>query len=176
MDTETILKKYELHIREWIAAIENYNVTEFELQPANDAWSIGQVYDHLANVTDKCVTNALLCADNKGETGHSGFGSAIFSLMGTFPPIKMRIKKIPPGLENIYSPRQINKDEARKKLEDALQKMKNSLLLVKSADKNQRVKHWAGGWFNSQQWYHSSEMHLKHHFRQKKRIDNYLKK
>jgi hypothetical protein len=176
MKIESILKKYEAHTHQWIAAIENYSDKEFETQPSNEAWSIGQVYDHLANVTDKCVTNALRCAEKKGETGHSGFGPAIFSWMGSFPPVKMKIKKIPSGLENIYSPRQLRKDEARKKLEAALVQMKTSASAVSNAAKDQRVAHWAGGWFNAMQWYHSAEMHLKHHFRQKKRIDKSLRK
>ena len=76
----------------------------------------------------------------------------------------------------MYSPAQVNKAEAEKLLLDALERMKSSIAAVQKADRNQRIAHWAGGWFNAQQWFHSCEMHLKHHFRQKKRIDKSLGK
>lgn len=175
MEIEKILNKYEDHTQNWIAALSQYSEKEFQTRPSGADWSVAQVYEHIANVTDKCIANALRCAENKGETGHGGFGPAVFSLMGSFPPVKMKIKKIPAGMELIYSPRQISKEEAEQKLNEALQQMRNSLAAVKNASPKQRVAHWAGGWFNALQWYHSAEMHIKHHFRQKKRIDTFLR-
>lgn len=176
MDLVKIFHQYEAHTQRWIAALTTYSDAEFATKPTKEAWSIGQVYAHLASVTDKCLENALRCAENKGETGHSGFGPAFFSWMGAFPPVKMHIKKIPPGLESVYAPAQPNKAEAEKLLLHALERMKSSISAVQKADRNQRIAHWAGGWFNAQQWFHSCEMHLKHHFRQKKRIDKSLGK
>jgi hypothetical protein len=176
MDLEKIHRQYEAHTQKWIDALGNYSDAAFASKPSQEAWSIGQVYAHLASVTEKCLQNALLCANNQGETGHSGFGPAIFSWMGSFPPVKMRIKKIPPGMEAVYAPPQIGKEEALKRLMDALQQMKTSSAAVQKADRKHRVQHWAGGWFNAHQWFHSAEMHLKHHFRQKKRIDQFLGK
>lgn len=176
MTAEEIYNKYGSHTEKWLAALDEYSDDSFMKKPSADEWSVSQVYFHLAEVTDKCLANAIMCAENKGETGHSGWGPKIFSLMGSFPPVKLIIKKIPPGLDRIYLPEQIEKAEARRLLGEALQKMKSNISKIDGASKDQRIAHWAAGWFNALQWYQSAEMHLKHHFRQKKRIDNFLRK
>jgi len=48
--------------------------------------------------------------------------------------------------------------------------MQGSVETVRSAPKDARRKHWAGGWFSARQWYQSVEMHMRHHMRQMKRI------
>ncbi|RYD59030.1 MAG: DinB family protein [Sphingobacteriales bacterium] len=176
MDLNNILANYNRHTQEWLAALDQYDAQSFIRKPADDEWSIAQVYDHLAAVTDKCVANVLACINGKGETGHSGIGPAIFSMVGSFPPVKLKIKKIPAGMDKVYNPQQIDNATARKQLEAALKQMRNVLPEVSMAKKDQRVAHWAGGWFNAKQWYHSAEMHMKHHFMQKKRIDKLLSK
>jgi hypothetical protein len=176
VDIQKIFGKYESHTRQWIDALGGYNEETFYLKPSEEDWCMSEVYDHLIKVTDKCLSNALACAANNGETGHSGFGPAIFSLMGSFPPVKLKIKKIPARVEDIYNPNKISREQAKEGLEQALQRMKAAIPKVQQASKDHRIEHWAGGWFNGQQWYHSAEMHLKHHFRQKKRIDKFLHK
>jgi hypothetical protein len=175
MSAEEILKKYEAHTQHWLENLNEYTEENFIRKPTANEWSISQVYSHIAEVTDKCVSNALLCAQNKGETGHAGIGPAIFSWMGSFPPVKMKIKKIPEGMETIYQPKEIDKQEAKNMLEAVLEKMKSAMEKIKSADRNQRIEHWAGGWFNALQWFQSAEMHIRHHLRQKRRIDSFLK-
>lgn len=174
MDIDNIYKRYANSTQNWINDLNAYTNDTFIMSPAEGQWSVSQVYDHLARVTEKCVNNAKLCAENHGEIGRSGFGAAIFSLMGSFPPVRMIIKKIPIGLENVYLPKQISKEQAREELEIALQCMNDSLDAVKLASTKHRVKHWAGGWFNAHQWYQSAEMHIRHHCRQKKRLDKFL--
>lgn len=176
MKTEKIYQKYEAHTQKWISFLAEYDEKSFSVKPTTDEWSIAQVYDHITKATEKCLDNAFLCACNKGETGHNGFGAAIFSFMGAFPPLKLRIKKIPAGLENLYYPKQISKAEALMQINELLQKMKDAIPVLINADKNNRIRHWAGGWFNAIEWYHCAEMHLKHHFSQKKRIDMFIKK
>ena len=167
---------YQLHTQKWLDALQTYNDIEFQLKPSEDDWSLSQVYDHIIQVTFKCLDNALLCSEEKGEKGHSGFGPALFSWMGAFPPLKLKVKKIPQGMEHIYNPKQIERSTAIEGLNKALKKMQEALPAIEKASKDQRIKHWAGGWFNASQWYHSAEMHIKHHFRQKKRLEQFIKK
>lgn len=176
MHTEEIYRLYAAHTQQWADALDRYSDNAFVLKPSGSDWCMAEVYDHIVQVTAKCLENALACSRSEGETGHSGMGAALFSLMGSFPPIKLKIKQVPSGLEYIYHPQTISRQEARAGLEAALEKMKTAALQVQNSPKNIRVKHWAGGWFNAVQWYHSAEMHLKHHFRQKKRIDTFLQK
>lgn len=98
----------------------------------------------------------------------------IFSWMVSFPPIRLRIKKIPPGTEDIYTPRSIPKHEAIDQLKKSVDDMRRTIDTVRDCDPDVRIAHWAGGWFNAQQWIHSAEMHIKHHFRQLSRIEKQL--
>lgn len=176
MDTSTIFSKYEQHTGTWIIALDEYDRVTFCTRPSAEEWCMAQVYDHLIAVSKECIQRAQDCIHNKGEKGHSGFGPALFSLMGAFPPVKLRIKEPPVGLEHVYRPRNINVSEARQGLNEVLGEMKTLATFIPAADPQMRIKHWAGGWFNAAQWYHSAEMHLKHHFRQKRRIDRYLER
>jgi hypothetical protein len=176
MDLNLIFIKVTRHIEEWEKALSGYSEKEYYFKPSPGEWSFAQVYEHLIRVSEKCIDNSLKCSRNQGEKGHSGFGPAIFSLMGSFPPVKIRVKKIPEGMDDIYLPKEIKPEEARKELRNILQKMKDIIPETAGADKSMRLEHWAGGWFNAQQWYHSAEMHLKHHFRQKKRLERLIKK
>lgn len=167
---------YQLHTQKWMDALQDYDETLFQIRPSDNEWSLAQVYEHIVKVTDKCIDNALLCCEGKGEKGHSGMGPALFSWMGAFPPVKLKIKKIPTGMEHIYNPMNIDKAEAETGLRAGLERMLLVLPEIEKASKDQRIKHWAGGWFNAAQWYQSAEMHIKHHFRQKKRLDQFILK
>jgi hypothetical protein len=70
----------------------------------------------------------------------------------------------------VYHPENISAEQAKESLENALRTMRSARVKVEAADPKVRLKHWAGGWFNGLQWYHNAEMHMKHHFRQLKRI------
>ena len=169
IDASDIHSRYETHVNAYIALIEQFDEQFFQRKPEKGGWSLAQIMDHIAATTERCVSNALLCAEGKGERGKSGVGPAIFSMMGSFPPIKITVRKIPPGLNALYEPRQIKKGEAIDSLNRSIDRMQMALPIVQRASRSVRLKHWAGGWFNATQWLHSAEMHAKHHLRQVKR-------
>jgi uncharacterized damage-inducible protein DinB len=70
MDIAKIYANYETHSQRWLSALNEYSDEQFHRKPSGDEWSVAQVYDHLAQVTAKCVHNAMLRAQSKGETGH----------------------------------------------------------------------------------------------------------
>jgi|GEM_PF-4726455 hypothetical protein len=175
MNPERVLQKYKEHTQRWIHEIDTFSPDTFN-QSLAGGWSTAQVIDHIAKTTSQCLQNAGLCCNGKGEKGHSGFGPAIFSLMGSFPPVRIKVKTPPKGVEHIYTPLPISQQEAKNALQQAMRQMEDILQLVQQADTSYRIAHWAGGWFNAQQWYHSAEMHIKHHFRQLKRIKNTIRK
>lgn len=148
---------------------------DFLKKPNDEAWSLAQMYSHIALVTDKCLDNIDLCKNGEGKQQKFALGPAIFSLMGSFPPFKMHIHKIPNEVAAIYNPQAISIDDAITSLENSIKRMKQYIPIVNAIPKNQRAKHWAGGWFTALQWYQSAEMHIRHHLRQKKRIDVYIK-
>lgn len=168
-----ILDKYKQHTARWLQELESFPEDAFAKSSPGE-WSVAQVADHIHHTTFKCVENAMLCCNGKGERGRSGFGAAVFSFMGAFPPIRLRIKNIPPNTGNIYTPTAVSKETAIANLLAAQEQMEAIIAQIEAADKNIRIAHWAGGWFNALQWFHSAEMHIKHHFRQLARIKKAL--
>ncbi len=174
MKAADILHKYKQHTALWVQELQHFPEEAFT-KSASGEWSVAQVADHLYHTTIKCVENAMLCCDGKGESGHSGFGAAVFSFMGAFPPVRLRIKNIPPNTGNIYTPVAVSKETAIANLLEAQAQMEAIAERLNNAATNIRIAHWAGGWFNALQWFHSAEMHIKHHFRQLTRIKKALK-
>lgn len=154
----------------------NYSEQNFTKKPSTDEWGLAEMYHHIALVTHKCLDNVDVCKSGKGKAKKYAIGPAIFSLMGSFPPFKMHVHKIPDEVTHIYHPQAMNKADAITALQQTIERMEEYKTIVDSIPKNQRAKHWAGGWFTAMQWYQSAEMHIRHHLRQKKRIDSFLKK
>lgn len=169
MTADKIVEKYTAHTRFWIDELGSFS-QQFFVQSQEGEWSVAQVVDHLCKTTHKCLDMAELCCDGKGEKGHISLGPAIFSFMGSFPPIKLRIKNPPKEVKGIYTPENITIKMAEKSLREAELRMQRVLPKIKNADLTIRCKHWAGGWFNAFQWFQNSEMHIKHHIRQLERI------
>lgn len=169
MKAGAILDKYRSHTEKWLQELETFPTAMFDVHTPGQ-WSLAQVTDHICKTTRVCAGNAVLCSEGKGEKGHSGLGAAVFCSLGSFPPMRIHVKNIPKEREDIYLPLHITKEEACNELLAAMEYMQQCLPAVNTANKNIRIKHWAGGWFNAEQWYHCAEMHIKHHFRQLKRI------
>lgn len=169
MLVEKIVEKYSAHTRFWLEELKSFSPESF-VQTRAGEWSVAQVVDHVCKTTHKCLDMAEKCCNGEGEKGHLGLGPAIFSFMGSFPPIKLRIKNPPKEVESIYVPEAINIETAKRTLQDAELRMHEILPKIKNADPAIRCKHWAGGWFNALQWFQNAEMHIKHHKRQLKSI------
>lgn len=169
MDLHDILTRYDETLAEWRRRLAQFSDQTFNAAPAGE-WTAARIFDHIAAVQAKCIANSEACARGEGERKLLAIGPAIFSMMGSFPPIRIRVKKIPPGLENIYQPRAVTREEAARTL-DAMQKEMHRAAKTLPAGSRSRVKHWAGGWFNAEQWFHSAEMHLRHHLRQLDRLE-----
>jgi len=174
MEPKKIAEKYRDTARLFISDAKKYTAEQFTKSPAEGQWSMAQIYHHIILVTDQCLANATLCIHGKGKKKSIAIGPAIFELMGSFPPVKLKIKKFPNAVKHLYFPENISIDAAISGLEKSIRKMEQALQLISQAGTSMRVKHWAGGWFNARQWYHSAEMHIRHHLRQKKRLDRFL--
>lgn len=173
MKTEKIAENYTAHTHRWLNELRHFTNESF-VRSAPGEWSAAQVADHICRTTHKCLDMAEQCCDGRGEKGHAALGPALFSFMGAFPPVKLRIKNPPEAVAAVYAPEQLTLDAAAAKLQEAEARMRAVLSKIKTADPAFRAKHWAGGWFNAAQWYQNAEMHIKHHFRQLKRIKKQL--
>ncbi len=176
LKSKQIIETYIQSVDKWIDVIEKYSEEEYYWKPDSKQWSISEIVSHLIATANICTQKSIDCSNALGGKRKAGIKTKLFSMMDSFPPIRIEIKEIPEGLESMYNPRELSKEDAKKGLIATIDLMKKAESMLSSADENTRIEHWAAGDFNAFQWFKSIEMHIRHHFRQKERIDKLLNK
>jgi hypothetical protein len=155
----------------WITALEQYSFVQLCIQPSPGSWSLGQVYMHLINATGYFITQAKTCLSNNDHATEEASPAAKAMFLRNDLPDK--IIEGPPSNALTTQP------NSKQQLITGLMNLKDELTavdaLISESPFNGKTKHPGLHYFNAQQWLQFAEMHLRHHLRQKKRIDDYLK-
>lgn len=159
----------------WEKGLEQYTPEELGQKPDPGSWSMGQVYNHLVRSTlgfHLNQVNTCLASEENRKKGKNFKGFLTYNVMKSFPPIKI---KVPPS--ETYTPKQ---PSGKKELEEGLvlmkQRMKETMDLLQTNRKSGKSLHPAFGYLNADEWFQLVAMHLKHHLRQKARLDGFLGK
>ena len=157
----------------WELELEKYSDVQFAMKPFPESWSIGQVYEHLVmgalNYHIKQIEQCLVTDENQNEK--KTFPGTLMFAINSFPPVRI---KVPPS--PTYTPKQPDGKEqlkagmrlVQKKLHDLSNKIDHAIQFGKT-------KHPTLGYLGAKEWYQLIVMHFRHHLRQKKRIDIFLK-
>lgn len=165
-----LARKFNVLIDYWLTELKGYGFNQLLLQPDQDSWSMGQVYAHITEETRFFFQQVKICLSDRENSSKSMSEAAkdLF-LVNAFPNKKLigppeiivgqpRSKsQLQVGLMNLY-------DQANDLGEEIL-----------FNDNSGKTKHPGHGYFDAKEWYQYAEMHLRHHIRQKDRIDNFLK-
>jgi hypothetical protein len=156
----------------WIAALDTYSISQLLTKPSPSSWSIGQVYMHLIENTDwffEQVKSCISCDDNSDKES-SPEGKQML-LKNEFPDFQLQG---PPDNDFTAQPK------SKKDILDELKRQKREVKALAEAIRNSRfagkTQHPGLQYFNAAEWFQFAEMHLRHHMRQKKRIDEFLAK
>lgn len=167
---DKLFQEFEVEWAYWKNALEDY--TEDQLRQLTEAsgWTMGQVYDHLI-MTSYGLSREWIpeCLATYEETGHlrkTPTGTAIF-LLGRFPPIRAKFEGPAP-----VQPQ--NKAEIEVRFDEVFAAVRDTRDLLNQATQSGKKKHFALGYLDGWQWYKFITIHLRHHRRQKKRIDAVL--
>jgi hypothetical protein len=157
----------------WESELEKYSDEQFAMKPSAESWSIGQVYEHLVmgalNYHIKQIEQCLINDENQREK-KTFLGKLIF-LLHAFPPVRI---KVPPS--PTYTPKQPeNKERIKAGLRLLKKKLQDLSGEMEHAVHSGKTKHRALGYLDAKEWYRLIVMHFRHHMRQKKRIDLFLK-
>ena len=174
MTAQTIIPKFEKVLGVWEKALDQYSDEEFARKPDPDSWSIGQVYAHLVrsalNYHLKQAEASLGTAENadKPKTG----GGKLSYFIGGFLPVKV---KVPPS--DTYTPKQpAGKEAIREGLSAVRDRYKELGSQIDRTGSKGKTAHPFLGYLNAVEWFQLVEMHYRHHLRQKRRLDKFLKK
>lgn len=169
---------FEKQADTWIKALDKYSIDDLLRVPPDGGWSLGQVYIHLATANKYFLgKNAELCAngenvvtDGKGKTNTGRF---VFFIKN-FPPVKVKMpKKETGGVEPIQPE---SKEQILRKLQENKEFFKSIEAKVEAAPKNVCKKYPILGYLNAAEWYQIAGFHMRHHLRQKRRLETMLGK
>lgn len=167
MAYEKELRRFDSTLEVWLAALDSYDDAAWRRAPADDVWSIGQVYAHLVDAgTSFGIDKIEKCFERRGEKSKKTFAGYLVFLIGRIPPV--RVKAPFKG----YAPQLREKSEARAALLEVKRRLHE--VAPRIADAGGTAGHPFLGKLNAREWLIFSEMHLRHHLRQKKRIDALL--
>ena len=166
-DEATIIRqRFNDTIDTWINAIHDYTLEQLHQPPKPGSWSLGQVYMHIISDTSWFVEQiqaALQSNEHHDKDMHEDAKTMFRN--NAFPDMK-----IEGPATNTFIPQ----PESKEVLQDRLTKIKNDVNRFDFKQRNGKTQHPGLLFFNALEWLQFAEMHMRHHFRQKKRIDELI--
>lgn len=172
INQQKLISAFQNSIDLWLDQLEKYTYSELIQNPGAESWSLGQVYMHLIEETDFYLQQitACICYSRFSNKKRTTAASALFE-NNEFPEDRIA-----------GDPRHINipQPESKNKLQDALLQLKSNIIMVASQitmeARQGKMKHPGFGYFTAAEWLQYAEIHLRHHLKQKHRIDEFLNK
>jgi hypothetical protein len=155
----------------WIKELKRYNFAQLCTKPSPETWSLGQVYVHLIGVTNYFIKQVEICLSTDDNAGEEASAAAKTMFLNNDFPDKMLDG--PPS--NAHTGQPDSEEQLMSGLMNLKEKVTNIGVLRSKSQFKGKTKHPGLSYFNAQEWLQFAEMHFRHHLRQKKRIDDFLK-
>jgi len=168
---ETILlNSFNETIQKWIDFLDDYTLEMLVQKPNDNSWSLGQVYTHITDDTAWFVEQMAAAMQTNADSEKEMHEHARIMLQNnSFPDVM-----IEGPATGIFIKQPESKQEVRGKLL-AIKAEVNKLYASFNPSKAiGKTRHPGLLYFNTLDWLQFAEMHLRHHFRQKNRIDQQL--
>lgn len=155
----------------WINDLQHYNLQELQARPDPRSWSLGQVYMHLIEATKFYLEQVDSCLKyNDNADGEMDDRGKVMFANNSFPD--QRIVGDPFISEKVPQPEsiaQLQKDMLQ--LKHDMNEIGNSVMTSETVGK---AAHPGHGYFSAVEWLQYAEMHMRHHRRQQRRLENEL--
>jgi hypothetical protein len=163
----TLLDRFNETIDLWIGYLDNYTLDELRRKPVAGSWSLGQVYIHITEDTPFHVQQMreALATDtdsdkDKHENARVMFGN------DSFPDMQ---------IEGASTDGNVRQPESKEEIFQLLSSIRQEVNDLYSRNDFQaskgKTRHPGLLYFSAAEWLQFTEMHMRHHLRQKKRID-----
>ncbi|ACT92728.1 DinB family protein [Dyadobacter fermentans] len=166
------VKDYHHTIDIWIKSLEPYDIARLLAQPAPGAWSLGQVYVHMLDETEFYFSQIKTCLASNDYAMEDCTSEAKAMLRNrAFPDM---IIEGPPS--NAY----VRQPTSKELLIDRLLALKmivdETAQLIATSLFHGKTRHPGLHYLSAEEWFAFSEMHFRHHLRQKERIEAFLER
>ena len=169
-NADIFISQFNETIDKWISYLDSYTLEMLYQKPATGEWSLGQVYVHIIEDTQFYIEQgkAALLTENNSDRGMNKNGRAIFE-NNAFPDMQ---------LTNPFNSLDLRQPENKVELLQGLTTLKSEVnelyATVDFATSLGKTEHPGFQYFSALEWLCFAEMHMRHHLRQKKRIDDEL--
>jgi hypothetical protein len=162
------LARFNRTIQIWIDAVNDYTLEMLRQPPREGNWSLGQVYMHILDDTEWFVgqMGEALATQKDGDGEMHEDAKRMFA-NNSFPDILIQ-----GPATNVFIPQPESKEELTRRLV-AIKEAVNGLF-GEGAQGMGKTRHPGLLYFSAGEWLQFAEMHMRHHLRQKARIDEAL--
>ncbi|MES2372037.1 MAG: DinB family protein [Bacteroidota bacterium] len=157
-------------INTWISELAHCSLERLRIKPPG-SWSLGQVYMHLVADTSFYIEQAKACLNSSDHLTEEA--SPIAQIMFSNNDFPDEIIEGAPS--NAYIPQPESKEQLIKELLNLKEEINRVGVLISQTTVSGKTKHPGLGYFSAEEWLQFAGMHFRHHLRQKKRIDAFLK-
>jgi hypothetical protein len=169
VNVDSSLQKFNRTCDLWLAELKAYDEEGFRRAPSSGGWTIGQVYAHIVDAGELFgIEKIETCFARPASASRLNWKGRLVFMLGGFPAIRATV----PG-DGSYAPQQPESMTAARERLSAL-KVKMSAIVSQVVDAKGTSRHPVFGTLDARQWFTLVEMHMRHHLRQKKRIDSML--
>lgn len=160
-----LLSGFDKSIELWSGYLSVYTLQQLQQRPAPESWSLGQVYKHLISDTEFYVEQmkAALATDKHCDEKMTPAAAAMFAA-NSFPNQR---------LENPFNDMNLPQPTNKQQLLQQLITIKEEVnqLFRNAGHRGGKTLHPGFQYFSAAEWLQFADMHLRHHLRQKERID-----
>jgi hypothetical protein len=165
-----IIKQFNETIDKWINSLDDYTLEMLCRKPQPGSWSLAEVYAHITDNNEyylEHMKNCLSNNDNSAKKMHENAKTMFAN--NDFPDIMID----GPCTHTVYEQPK-NKNEFAEKLVTMKEEVNRIAATTDLSKSKGKTEHPGLRFFNAMEWLQFAEMHMRHHFRQKKRIDEKL--
>ena len=166
------IEKFNETLAYWMAELDLLTLDQLLTKPDEPNWSLGQVYEHLIEETNwynEQIEVSLSDIEN-ANVPMTAKAQKLFKDK-SFP--NKRILGDPLIAENVKQP--ISVDQLKSDLEKLKIRTNEIWKRMKKTNSFGKSEHPGMGYLNCYEWLQYSEMHMRHHLKQKSRIEIFLK-
>jgi hypothetical protein len=169
------LDDYLATVAIWKELLNNYSKEELERKPSEDSWSLAQVYRHWLDASQYYMLAKIrICWDHPKKHQDGELSELGIKLLSTneFPVQEVKIPaKTEDQPENNGSIAIF-----RQRIQRLTEDVERVNLVLEGNPRSGKSGHRFFGFMNDHQWYRLIPIHMRHHFRQQKKLDIFLGK
>ncbi|AXT60892.1 hypothetical protein D1816_11220 [Aquimarina sp. AD10] len=168
------LLSFEKISKQWLFDLEHYTNEVLYQKPSETQWCLAELFDHIIRVARTYqLPNFNNCIQNNIRKGALKNGTAylVFDL-NIIPYKKIRMESFPTKVARDFNPLERDANELIEDFKLFINEVKRNAALLSNFDKKTKHFHPFFGMINAKEWFSLVEIHMRHHSKQKKRLES----